>query len=338
MPNDDQAQADTADQLPVADPLEDAANSTTSGTSELEAYEAEVAAALNEDTTHGDEPAEVATDAGVQQTYEESNDEVSEDEAEAAGEKSQERFRFKGDEDKAIAALAKATGKSLREAAKAYEAMTEGTQTQQQAETQAAESQETRETAASVQARIEELENLENEASDALELETAKEYRIEANKLRYKLIDLKIAEVQERSTAEAEETSRFYDDYEKNKATAIGFYPDAEGAFDPKSDKANTAQAKRMIELDAQMRELGDPVFHSSKKALVLAQQAAYELGIPMKKPGSAPEKQKVVHNRPIQTASGNARTTATDPAKRATETIDGIRSMRDYDDVVNSL
>jgi hypothetical protein len=85
------------------------------------------------------------------------------------------------------------------------------------------------------------------------------------------------------------------------------------------------------------MLELGDPLYHSTDKPFILAREAAKNLGIPMKKPGSAPAKKSVQH-RPIQPASGNARTTTTDSAQRASEAIDGIKSLRDWRETVASL
>ncbi|TXH15605.1 MAG: hypothetical protein E6R03_06945 [Hyphomicrobiaceae bacterium] len=345
MPNDNQAQADAADETTVVDPL-DVTNSTNSGTNELDAYEQERQAFLNgetNDTTHGDEPADEVEDstdedAGDSESEEEDGEETSEETSEdqeegeeqddATDVKTQERFRFKDDEDKAIAALAKARGITLREATKAYEALTAGDQTQQQnAETKTADTSPDKKTAASVLARIEELDALEAEAYDSLELETAKEHRKEANRLRNELIDLKIAEMQEKSRTDADAERKFYTEYAASESKAITFYPDLK---DP-----NHPLTKRVAELDAQARELEDPNYHSENKPWLLATAAAKELGILMKKPDSATSKKKTVQSRPIQPVSGSARTSTADTNQKFEADLDKVETLDDYERLV---
>jgi hypothetical protein len=85
------------------------------------------------------------------------------------------------------------------------------------------------------------------------------------------------------------------------------------------------------------MRAAGDPIFSHPDKAEVLIKQAAYNLKIPMNKPGSVPAK-KTVQHRPIQPANGNARTITTDPAKRAADAIAGIRTSDEFERLVASM
>jgi hypothetical protein len=92
--------------------------------------------------------------------------------------------------------------------------------------------------------------------------------------------------------------------------------------------------AKEMAKLDAEMRELGDPLYHSTDKPFILAKEAARNLGIPMRKPGTAPAK-KTVQHRPVQPASGNASTTSADPNQRFEQEIASISSLDDYEALV---
>jgi hypothetical protein len=94
--------------------------------------------------------------------------------------------------------------------------------------------------------------------------------------------------------------------------------------------------AKEILRLDAEMRSAGDPIYSHPDKAEVLIKQAAYNLKIPMNKPSSTAK--KTVQHRPIQPASGDARTATTDPAKRAADVIAGIRTSDDFERLVASM
>jgi len=329
MSDTNQATADSNDQTTVADPLQDAANSTQSGTNHFSDYEAELAAALAEDHVSNELAAEVAPEVTTEEhaDVEEVEGETEEfsDEVEPAEAKARERFRFKDPADQAVAAIAKAKGITLIEAARLYEGESP-TQRQEAASEQPATEQ--RETSASVQQRIEQLEELEAQASTELEFATANEHRKEANKLRNQLIDLKIAEVQERSNADAIAEREFYANYAKSSDKTLAFYPDL---ADPKSQ-----MSLRVAELDRQAKELGDPIYHSDNKPWIMVTQAAKELGVLMKRPDAGPK--KVSTNRPMQPASGNARTTATAPAVRQEEAIDKIDGIQAYEKFVAGL
>jgi hypothetical protein len=323
---DNQVQTDQSETT-VTDPL-DAVNSTLSGTqeNELAAYEAEKAALLASTDESGNplggEPAE--TDEG-EQAEEVAEEEAAEEEQEEEEPevKDSMRPRLKDPMDIAVATLAKAKGISLIEASRIIEGATPTTKEPDADKAPV-------ETVASVMARIEELETLEAESSEALEFITANQHRKEANKLRNRLIDLKISEVQEKSSAKQAAEQQFLAEYETSQSQAVQFYPDAEGAFDARSDKAKTPLALKMIELDAQMRELGDPLFHSQKKPMILARNAALELGIPMVRPGTAQVK-KPVQTRPMQLASGNARTTAVSPVSALEKKILDAKNLDEY-------
>lgn len=333
MANDDQEQSDIQTET-VAD-QSDAANSQN-GTSSMDDYQAEVAALMREDESggHGEQPdheeREESQETAEESEESEEQEQISneeESEPEATGSKDSMRPRLKDPLDIAVAQLAKAKGISLIEAARIIDSA-QATPTQQSSQTQE-QSRDQVETVASVQARLEELEDLEAQASNELEFETANAHRKEANKLRNRLMDLKIAEVQERSMNEANEERKFYADYAANEAETVKYYPDAA--------KPGTPLYKEIARLDAQMLELGDPLYYTTSKPFALAKLAAKNLGIPMANP-KRPPVQKSVQNRPIQPASGNARTTATDPSRRAAEAIDGLSSMRDYQEMVASL
>jgi hypothetical protein len=331
MANDDQAQADLPTETPVVDPL-DATNSQDGTKQAFDEYTQAVQAALSEEpqsepdqeSEQGDESAEDAPDqAEEDDSSEEAEEEQAEEEEPEPVAKAKDRFRFQDPLDQKIAAVAKAMGVNLIEAAKIVEGQTS---TKHQAEEQ---SQQAVESVATVQARLEELEDMEAQASSNLEFETANEHRREANKLRNKLVDLKIAEVQEKSRTEAEAERKFYEEYRKNEEEAIRFYPDAA--------KPDSALSKKIAQLDAEMAELDDPLYYSEKKPIALAKKAAVALGIPMANP-NRPAAKKAAPNRPIQPASGNARTTTTDPAKRTSEVIDGLKTVEDYESLVASL
>ena len=322
----------------------DVAESTNSGTNELAAYDAALAEALSDDTDQteqDDESAEVDEEVDdAQETEEEAeeeqSEEVEEQSEEDAGEAAEQeepeaptskKIRFSNPEDLAVAAIAKAKKISLVEAAKIFSGEQGSTEHQESTREQ---SQESVETVDSVQARIEELEDMEAQASTSLEFETANEHRKEANKLRNKLMDLKIAEVQEKSRSEANEERKFLADYAANEAEAVKYYPDAA--------KAGSPLHKEIIRLEAEMQQLGDPLYHSEKKPFALAKQAAKNLGIPMTNPNKTPAK-KAVQTRPIQPAGGNARTTTpTTAISKIDQAVASVKDEADYDKLVAEL
>lgn len=340
---DNQVQTDS-DQSPASGQPAGTDETPNNGTNTaFDDWQTAVNAALTDTEDYQPQGEEPADDASEESQEEETADpgDQPEEEQEQISEQEQEveqveqpdpepkgsmRVRLKDELDIAAAQLAKVKGISVAEAVRIIDA---AQATPAAREESAGEQTAAAETSATVQARIEELEDLEAKASAELEFETANEHRKEANRLRNKLIDLKIAEVQEQSRAQAEAEREFYAAYEKSEAKALGLYPDAA--------KPDSPLQKEILRLEAEMLELGDPLYHSADKPFILAREAAKNLGIPMKKPGTAPV-QKTVQHRPMQPVSGNARTTTTDPAKKASEAIEGLGSMRDYQDLVNSL
>lgn len=332
-----QAEADTPDPMSVADPL-DAANSTNRGTNPIAAYEAELAAALaaEPDTdTQGDEPVvETVSDEPTEEetaTEEvaEENEEISDENGEVAKEeeepeaKAKDRFRFKDPNDQKVAAVAKAMGVSLIEAAK----IVEGANPTKHQELEAAP----RESVADVTASIKDLQAQKREMLSALDFDGAGALEDKIDELRDKRDELKFSEVQEQSKTEQKQVEKFYSDYAENEAKTVKFYPDAA--------KANSPMAKEMQRLEAEMLELGDPLYHSAEKPFALAKAAAMSLGIPMTNPNQSPVAKKAATTRPIQPASGNARTTATAPAVRQEEAIKNLGTdLRAYEKFVAGL
>lgn len=351
MANEAQAQADSQTESTVVDPL-DAANSQDGTINALDDFSREVQDALSQPTNHeqghGAEPAtqfeepvmprEKSQNLGDEPEQEQISEEQEQPDPEASEEEEQQeetkvpdRFRFKDNEDKAVAALAKAEGISLIEAAARYSALKNPTKRgEDQADQQQDKADTPTETVDSVKAEIKELEAKAREAQTSLNFDEAEDFRQQANELRDKLIDLKLAEREAAKQAESKQEQEFYAAFQASEEKAIQYYPDA--------GRPDSQLAKEMLALDAQMKDLGDPLYFSDNKPFILAQQAAVKLGIPMTKPGAAPKPKASVQHRPMQPASGNARTTTTDTAKRISEEIDGISSMADFERAVASM
>lgn len=335
MPNDDQAQADATDTMTATD-SQDAVESQI-GTSRFDDYEAQVRAALNGEfpEVQGEESAseefseteETEQEQEQEQQADEQDEQVvDEEEEEAPAPKLADRFRFKDPADQAVAAIAKAKGVSLLEAAEIFKGQnpTERRETTEQVQDEAPAL-----TVASVEARIEELDELDAQASSDLQFEEALQHRREANKLRNQLLDLKIEEREAQKRSQQEQISQFEAAYDKSARLATTYYPD--------TMKADSPIVKKMEEIDERMKRLGDPIYNSPDKPFQLAKLAARDLGIPMTDP-EAPSRPKSTTRPSLQPAGGSARTTTTDPAKKASEAIEGISSMRDYQDAVASL
>lgn len=306
----------------------------------MSAYEAELAAALVAEESNaeeqGDEPVsgqesddsqadETAPDEGAGESEQSSDDDGEADEEDEPEVKTKDRFRFKDPTDQAIAAIAKAKGISLLDAAKLFEG-----QNPTKREEDVEQTPEATETVATVSATIKDLQAQKRERLAALEFEAAAEIDEQIDELRDKRDELKISEVREQSKAEQREAEKFYAEFAENEEQAVRFYPDAA--------KPDSALAQEMKRLEAEMQELGDPLYHSPKKPFALAKEAAKNLGIPMTNPNK-PAAKKTVTTRPMQQpASGNARTTATAPTVRQEEAIDRIGSIVDYEKFVAGL
>lgn len=343
MPNDDQVKTD-ATETTAAD-SNGFAESTQSGTNDVfESFNQEVQAALAGVPDTDDQPQpqpdpvqpveeeEEETPAAEEETEpEETEPEDPGEEPEQPEGKSSKRVRFSDPADIAVAALAKAKGITLVEASRIYEGSnpTAAQPSAQESQSNDSSADSDAETVQSVEARIAQLEEEAASAVSSLEFEVAEERRKEANGLRNKLMDLKIAEVLSKKDAEKKSEAQFMADYAKSEDKAISFYPDAANP--------NSKLHQKMMEKEEEMLRLNDPLYFSSDKPFILARSAAAELGIPMRDPSKAPVKASSKTRPTIQPAGGDARTTTTNPTKRAAEVIDGLASSDDFEALVAS-
>lgn len=141
-----------------------------------------------------------------------------------------------------------------------------------------------------------------------LDFERAAELDEKIEALKDHIGSLKQAEILNRR----EQESRWNQTLEMSKAKAVELYPDV--------TDSESELVKKMVELDAILKETGNDLFYSPDKPLKLAQMAANELGIAPKKPGAQAKTRAAVNKlttssqpvkaRPVQPASGAARTT----------------------------
>lgn len=82
-------------------------------------------------------------------------------------------------------------------------------------------------------------------------------------------------------TQASETHNRYNQEYDQSEARAVEHYPDA---GKPESDFG-----KRMVEIEASLKELDDPLYHDAQKPLRIAQMVAKEMGIAPRKKGQSP-------------------------------------------------
>lgn len=330
MPNDAQAQADLPEvEQTVVDPLD--ATSKPNGDNEFAAYEAEREALLNApmEEPQGEEPVEpeAEPEEADAASDEPPNEEVSAEEEEAPAEESKPesgRFRIRAKDDLEIEAL------SLRKrhpewSLKECLAKAEQLLGVPEADDKPREQEEQGETVQSVTQAMADLKAKRKDAFAALEFETVAELDDQYESLRDKREELRVGEARAKAVAEQTQAEQFEAQYAKSERITATYYPDA---TDPESKLT-----KRMIELDTQMRELGDPLYHSPEKPFLLAKAAARELGVMMAKPDGKAIK-PTTSKSPIQPASGNARTTAA-PSNKIEAAISNASSLDEYERLV---
>lgn len=350
MPQDSQAQADLNEEPLVDDPL-DASNDPDTGATELDNYMNDVSEmemgedaqeqsaeseteslakeiAIDEDTpSDGEEQEPVVDDAEEETPSAETAEEAEspEGETEEPEAKTSERFRFKTDEDKAVAAIAKAKGISLVEASQEFT----GSQTPA-ANTEEPEAETP--TVASVSHQIKELRIKRGEASTELEFETAEEIQGEIDTLMDERDELRYTEREQQADWQVQLEGEFNEAFAASERKTVQFYPD--------TAKPGSELIKRMISFDERMLAAGDPVYDSPDKPFILAKAAAKELGIIMSNPNAKPEKVKKSSPKgsPIQPASGSARTSAPVPARKLDDALDGMESLEDYESLVEAI
>lgn len=98
-----------------------------------------------------------------------------------------------------------------------------------------------------------------------------------------------------------------------------------------------------MEEIDRQLKENGDPLFHSADKPLRIAQMVAKEFGHApkgktVKQPAKPTEGKPPKKKSPVQPASGNARTVPTDTTREAEKQLENVKSIYDFEELVDSM
>lgn len=326
----------------VADPL-DPANSTNSGdVSPLSQFEEEIAEMAENGFQAVDEQAEAEPeesapqpeadpDAGSDDPEEQPENPDAEtpddegDDPEQPEAKAPDRFRFKSDEDKAVALLAKAKKISLVEAAKLYDGLNPEQQAQ---DSPSPQSSGPKESSSDLEKRIEALENEELEAIRLVDVDRHVEIKVELRELNKKVAEAKAQE----ATARQSEIASFEADFDRHCDKAYGAYPDLK---DP-----NSALYKRVAELDNAAKQGGDPVFNSVSKLWDLGKVAAKELGIPMATTVAAPSSVAPPAQKKVTTfkpASSNARTSSVSPTQRTAQEIDSLDSVDAFESYVGA-
>lgn len=324
IPN--QAQAGSEEQKMVVDPL-DLTNTPNNGTQDAYAdYDADVAKLLTEEPNgQGEAPAADFTeheDLTPADSEDNPGEEISDEQDEPATTPDRFRIRAKDDVEKEALSLRKRHPDwTLKDClAKAEQILgvagSEGSQ-------EHAESAGERETVASVTARIEELRAQMTAAQENLEFETAAQLFKESEQLRDRRDELRVTEAASKAQAAEQERQAFFEEYAKHERIALAHYP---SAADP-----NSPLSKRMAELEAQMLELDDPNYYSPRKPLLLARDAARDVGVLMVRPSQNPPGKPSSSTSPFQPASGNRRTTAATTAASVEQAIDGLNSLEDY-------
>jgi hypothetical protein len=352
MTSDDQARADaTADEQTVDDPL-DTSNVPDPGATELAEYSDYVDSLASGDEESQDaeeapeEPSEDSTEdeQGEKPADDEepAEDETPEGESAApAGSEEEEddepanrsgRYRIRAKDEVEAEALSlrkRHPEWSLEQCltkAKAILGVEEGAQNATgEGETAPARSVD------AVNQQIEELRAKHKEATDNLEFSEAGEIFLQIEKLRDERDELRIEERIRKDKQEQEQYDSMERQFRESERKAVTYYPET---TDPDS-----AMTKRIIELDQQMRDLDDPLYSSPDKPFILAKLAAKDLGIPMTNPKAPPAKKPApTTSRPVNPASGNARTNPKAASPKVIDALAGVDTVEDYEDLVASL
>ena len=310
MANDAQAKADSETETTVADPL-DTANLPNSGTTDLSEYEDEIEAMKqggeiqlgddDEQEQSADDDAEAFGDADdlADETAEE---EEAEDEH-APKPKGSDRYRFSSDDDKAVAAIAKAKGVSLVEASRIYSG--------DQPQARAAESTREQESApseslAGIESELDALYERKDAAIRSVDFDEQADLERQIRETEKKARHMAVTEAEQSARAQATQLEQANQDFDATWDFSRGRYPELN---DP-----NSAMYKEVARLDAEMQELGDPLANDPKRLWDLSKRAGLNTRTPMTKAreqSSAPAKGKT--GSPVQPASGNRGTTSAD-------------------------
>jgi len=331
MPQDAQAEADLETTQTGEDLETDAAHDPIDGATNLKDYEALLEESLKPQADAVEEeeldPEEAEEDAGNGEEPETEEDEfpeeeIPEDTVEDEG-KPQERFRIRAtNEVEATALLLKKQnpGWTLEDCLSKSKTI-HGTP-EDHTEEADADKAEGPKTVAEVRERIDALRDAKAEAFEALEFTEASRLDREIDKLRDALDEIKEQEVRKEQLLEME----FNQAVEHSQNKAVSIYPD--------TTKADSPLVKRMVEIDRQMKDDGNPLYFSPDKPFKLAQMAANDIGIAPRNPKSAATSAKpMTKSRTVQPASGNARTTApTSPNDKIEQAVDQVSDIASYD------
>ncbi len=305
MPNDDQAEADSRE-----------------GTGpDMESYRREVAEILEQ----GGEPAEEDDAAEAMETGEDA--EAGEDEEEQQPDETarpKERYRFKDPLDQAVAALAKARGIPLTEAARiiGQEAEAAGPVPPPPAGGRRRDE---------IAREIERVRQERKEALADLEFEKLGELDDRLETLREEREQLHVREAAEAAGRMWERQAELDAAFDESMARAMAHFPDL---GDPDS-----AMYQLVLAMDEHECRMGGPLANSADKPFQLAWNAARELGIAMSDPAAAKQERKPAGRKPAGPASGAARTSAaTAPETRLEKALEGVRTAEDYERLLEFL
>jgi hypothetical protein len=164
--------------------------------------------------------------------------------------------------------------------------------------------------------------------TEALDFEKAAELEEQIESLREQLFEAKLAAKTKAEESLSKEKAAFEKQVQQAEELAQQLYPD----FSNKS----SALYKKMLEIDAVMRETRNPILGNPKKNLLIAQMAANELGIAPKTTIS-PAASVGKKTTPAPIASGRARTTQKQTADDDID-VDSIKSEEDFEKVLEAL
>lgn len=335
---DNQAQADQTDETPVVDPL-DATNTQNYGTTDLSSYEDEIEAMKQGgEIQFGDDKEQEQSAFDETDAFEESADDLADETAEeeetedeeAPKPKGSDRYRFSSDDDKAVAAIAKAKGVSLVDAARIYSGeqpaarAAESTQEQQQSASS--------ENLAGIEAQIDALYEEKDAAIRAIDVDTQAELEKQIRQLEKKARLLSVTEAEQSAWAAQTQLEQAQQEFDATWDFSRNRYPEL--------NNPNSAMYKEVARLDAEMQELGDPLANDPKRLWDLAKRAGLNTRTPMTKPqgkqSSAPTKGKT--GSPIQPASGNRGTTSADPNQKFEQKVEGLQTLDAYEEEVRAM
>ena len=294
-------------------------------------YAKEVNALLNEEIDESPSyESEAEPETEVEETTEEveevetsEQEEVEEAEEESAPTDKAARYRIKAknDVERTALALHKANPSwTLEQSIDAAKKLHPETTPEQST------TEESTESLANVETQIAELKEKRKAAIKEFDADAQIEIEDQIEALRDKKLELT---VKQRETVVSEE-QQFYAEADKFQAQAVELYPDAV--------KADSALAKEMARIDAELIATDNPLIYDPKKALRVAQMAANNLAIaPRSKSAPAPTVKRVTTRPAMQPASGQTRSTsASAPVLDAISNED--MSLAEYEALAESL